>query len=106
MPSEAVQVIARIRPEPPGSSDDGVLEATDDKTVLLLPKPYDGDDSMASRRAREVAPKGFKVDRCFGPSSTQLEVYSWAQPLALSVTQVGSRCGAILARGFILLEGK
>lgn len=78
-------MIVRIRPEFSPVTD-GVIVQQDDTTVVLLPKPYDGTDAMSSKRARETAAKGFKLDRVFGPRATQLEVYRVAQPLALSVT--------------------
>lgn len=84
MTSEAVHVIARIRPELSGSS---VLSIQDESTIVLLPKPYDGNDAMEARRARDAAAKGFKLDRVYGPLSSQNEVYMAAKPLALSVTQ-------------------
>lgn len=84
MAFEAVRVVGRIRPEnqPP---DDGVLVTQDEQTVILLPKRCDSGDPMASKRAREALAKGFMLDRVFGPDSSQLDLFTAAQPLALSV---------------------
>ena len=84
MTSESVKVLIRIRPEHPPVTD-GVVSVRDSSTVILLPKPYGGSDAMASRRSQEASAKAFKVDRVFGPSASQLDVYSEVQPLVLSV---------------------
>ncbi len=105
MTSEAVQVIARIRPEFHPVTD-GVVLQQDESTILLLPKPYEGQDAMSSKRARESTAKGFKLDRVFGPSSSNLDVYNIAQPLALSVTFPTALYSRALTSRFISLIKK
>ena len=85
-----IQVIGRIRPEPPDnagagvSAAEGVLVRKDSSTVILLP-PHDG-EAPGSKQQKQ-SPRAFKVDHAYGPESTQEEVYAVAKPLIMSATQ-------------------
>ena len=83
---ETVKVLARIRPEPKGGPA-SVLVQQDERTVVLVPKPYDGSDAMQAKRAKATAAKAFTLDVVHGADATQLDVYRTAKPLALSVIQ-------------------
>ena len=70
--SEAVQVIARVRPE----KDDAVetMSLQDDRAIVLHPKPRDASDMLGTKRAQELQAKAFKLDRVFGPGCCQADI--------------------------------
>jgi hypothetical protein len=89
---ETVQVIARIRPEPKASTEESVLVIQDETTIVLLPKSADKENNLGATSSKkntrnDTAAKGFKLDRVYGPNSTQEEVYTTSRPLVLSVPQ-------------------